>query len=858
MMNLKKTCKKGFILYLVVALIMGLAILSFSLSAFKSGSVRMLSKNIDQNRLTLLAQSANAETIAFLRDNANNPESPISKYFRVIFQSDIKNCTDEEFAQRNTIKNVPILENYVPPKASEIAASEGIKSIQSNVTLSYYHEADYKSITAYNGYIDVSSLAIGKNGSAIEIKERREIRVTDLTHYLDKYALYVKCFSNDYNNPNKRIIVKGVQEQDKGYFSRVYLGNHAYPDDTNKGCKYRSDSKAKENETYVYLDLYYPEHQYLNNGIMNLFGKNSLDEFYVNSPPGRYSKFNEDQVMYKRTIPFCSFGQTAFASRFNELFAQVTEIRKEYEKIVNYAAWGYIGKPQQKVEPPGDKELWDNCDKALKAAKESNKNIDETNNAAYKICLDYKNNCKKSTNPKYGNRYDYSKSEVFTKMLSTSLVNWQYEYSYIDANSIWDFSKKDSTLNDWLPKAWTSNSDPVQNQDDTYAAGLADLHDKAGNKALGSYRLAFADYNFPRSSVGRMISLFGENVENGEQPIPVIVEGPVFLRFFKLAYLASYSAILDFDMNENNPVINPYNIPLKVRRVNAEEEFMNYKLPQDFSSNPGLFNDNYMMSYAIDWVPINELCFPNNALSSYDQYYKESTSTSGNIYKPYMDGKMFKGGRGVDASRVIDETCESYGYASSAEFITERVNEEGVVHVDGTIFIQNGDLDLSNATKFLGSGIIYIRHGNCKLGNLAKVRETDTLRIYLQHGEFQISKDFKKVKIDASLASFLPYDDGPYNELANSYYSNDKMGKLRFSGQDEVRIFGNLLVDYIYTDAKSDSLADKGKLIIEHDPRLFDPDLYTEEKGAYSQWVSIGPVKNTYAINAEARNVNGL
>lgn len=78
--------RRGFILYVVLTVLFALAILAFALNSFKSGAVVQLSRNIDQNRLALLAQSANAEVVARLRTQANMADSDIAKTFRKIFE----------------------------------------------------------------------------------------------------------------------------------------------------------------------------------------------------------------------------------------------------------------------------------------------------------------------------------------------------------------------------------------------------------------------------------------------------------------------------------------------------------------------------------------------------------------------------------------------------------------------------------------------------------------------------------------------------------------------------------------------------------------------------------------------------
>ncbi len=82
--------RKGFILYIVLAILLVLSILAFAFNNLKSGAVTQLAKNVDQNRLILIAQSANTEALAMIRSKVNRVKDgelagDVFKNFRTIF-----------------------------------------------------------------------------------------------------------------------------------------------------------------------------------------------------------------------------------------------------------------------------------------------------------------------------------------------------------------------------------------------------------------------------------------------------------------------------------------------------------------------------------------------------------------------------------------------------------------------------------------------------------------------------------------------------------------------------------------------------------------------------------------------------
>ena len=71
--------KKGFILYVVCALAIGLFILIAGLSKFKSGAVLQLSKTITQEKMIVVAQAAINESLAKVKNEINKKDNGIGK-----------------------------------------------------------------------------------------------------------------------------------------------------------------------------------------------------------------------------------------------------------------------------------------------------------------------------------------------------------------------------------------------------------------------------------------------------------------------------------------------------------------------------------------------------------------------------------------------------------------------------------------------------------------------------------------------------------------------------------------------------------------------------------------------------------
>lgn len=784
--------RNGFILYIVMAVLLALAIMAFALNSFKSGTVTQLARNVDQNRLALLAQSANAEVVAMIRSQVNIDQgSQIFSRFRAIFP-------DSGVPTAALNSDIILFSNFEPQQTLQIAKTAGYPlKIKSKAVLRVYRRSEYNSVSAYNGYVDIYSQAYrdGVEENIIEVHERRDVRLVDLRHHLDKYALFVKNYSPDYNNTVRRIVVQGITPAG-AHISRVFLGNDNYPD-------------CRDTRKDLWLDVCFDEHKDAP-GFGQIFNFSGLKKF----PNGSGS------------VSLFSFAETQFSTLAGITISQFYKVKatmRVYENFVNEAANGCFGK----VEPyqVGDK-LKDKC---VSAMKNSNSNA-----ASYQICDDFKSNA---------SGFDYSKCSGFQKILKTCIAEWKYHHGYLDAAGVWNVDNVERP-NLPNPKSWVTA---------LAYKGLSELAEENGKKGpyFNDYLdLAVADggikkfFNPERVRVGKMLKLFGY-----ENKTPVLVEGPVYLRFFKIAYLDEFSKEIEFFSGMK--AVNPEPVPLAFMRPEREPKtFLNTTLSNELAASP-YFKDNLMMSRSIDDVSINALL--GNSVTYYDGERKKVTLNPLTGPRPTFPYPIQKPSatpiKAKAFGRLIDFKTVSRNYPSPQEFLQERVTGTGagkVLHLDGVMYVEAGDLDLSDVSGYYGKGMIYLGRGNCMIGELRRKRDplktSDSLRIYLRQGDFIIKSSSNSVTIDASLAAF-------YNPPGSSDPKNQ--GSLIINRKDSVLIKGNLLVDYLYTQDTSDSgLAKGGVLAIEHDPLLYESAAEIDGAKLDPYHISIGPVRTSFALNA--------
>ncbi len=786
--------RRGFLLYIVIAVLFALAIMAFALNSLKSGAVTQLARNVDQNRLTLLAQSANAEVIAGLRSKVNVPGSETFQKFRSIFPT-----SDGSFPPLN--EPVVIYSDVEPPQTLAMAQSAGYNlKIKSQAVMYAYREAPAKSVTAFNAYLDVYSQAYreGFEENLIEVHERRDVRLVDLRHRLDKYALFVKNYCPDYNNPRRRIIIDGIDGSGP-FISQAFLGNNNYPDcaDPNK---------------FIWLDAFHDETSALPgfSGITGAGG--TLKKFPDSSSP--------NCLFTQHKYPFASLKGISVSQFYN-----VKTVIDLYEKFVNEAANGAIGS----VQPFASKEaLRQKCRQGMDASN--------SNSTAYVICEDFYNNFKSAGGG------DYSDCSGFMKILNTCIKEWQYVYGFTDAASLWRIEDDIERPQLPAPQSWATA---------LAFGGLATTTAQYRNK--GPYFSEYLDekdgkiYNPEKIRVGRMAKFYGKDSDRR-----LLIEGPVFLRYFKLGFLDTFSTTITFSNKENPPKtvktdFTPEPVPLNFYRYDKDETFLNTRLAETIPAG-GVLNENYLMSREIASFPINVLMGNNIAYINGDGINDSLSPLT--LGKPNFTNPLQPATTNYSGNlfgRLIDFTTVSWNYANPEQFLGERVaTRDGVktLFLDGVIYIEEGDLDLSEVRQFYGKGMIYLGKGNCFIGDFKKIhgRETDTVRFYLRAGDFIIRSANSSVEIHASLAAFY-YPFGSTNQLYQ--------GSLILSGKEQVTIVGNLLVDYLYTQSSSgNGLALDGVLHIKHDPFIYDAAAENGGESLDPYTVSIGPVKSLFSINA--------
>ncbi|HPT44586.1 MAG TPA: hypothetical protein PLM07_01665, partial [Candidatus Rifleibacterium sp.] len=633
------------------------------LNTFKQGAVTQLARNVDQNRLALLAQSANAEVVAMIRSQVNgDASSKIFEKFRGVFPG---------FSPAQSINtDIVLFSGFEPEQTLQMAQSAGYPlKIRSKAVLRVYRQCEFASVSAFNAYLDVFSQAYreGNEDNVIEVHERRDVRLVDVRHTLDKYVLFVKNYSPDYNNTTRRIIVQGITPSGP-HMSRVYLGNDNYP-------------TCLDEQKNIWLDLNYAEHKNAP-GFAALFNFSKLTDF-----PGSDAS---DTLFMKASVPFKELKDSKnnyLSEAYVSSFVNVPAVKKIYVKFVNDAADGCNG---QVTPAKVGTELKTKCSQAM---PKSNSNA-----ASYQICDDY---VKKSKDT------DYSACTGFQKILRTCMDEWKLHYGYLDAANVWQIENIERPA---LPpaKSWVTA---------LAFKGLTYLADENAKK--GPYFYAYLNklpdtqdgaagkvYNPERLRVGKMLQLYGEANDT-----PVVVEGPVYLRFFKLAFFDTFEKEITFFEKPRKVIPEPVPIPF-VRPLLDPGTFQNLALANNFSPTP-YFSDSMMMSRAIDNVSVNALL--GDTLEYYSWEGKPVTINPLTAERPtFAYPRQRPSASPVKAKnfgRLIDFKTVSYNYSSPGEFLAERTSGTApnkTLFIDGAMYIEAGDLDLTEVSKFYGKGLIYL------------------------------------------------------------------------------------------------------------------------------------------------------
>lgn len=706
--------RKGFILFLVCGLALVMMVLLVSLNTHRSGSVVHLTRTIEQERIMLLAQAGINEMLAQVKSEINNPDSTSGRAIKQFWRAkaplnNAKVVFSQDFAADSLKISNNLVEKYLDGK--------GEVSGNLNIVL---HSAVKCPNPCYLGYIElVGKARYKKLPGEIRVKERREIKITDLADpFLDKYALFLKSFCRSLNNPEKHIIIQGIKDKDPTQYSFVYLGNRGYP-----ACPEFPQGHKSAQTPPVILDLDFRE------------DKKLLGPFYQ---PGSFKVKNSQFAQASSGNLFFVNPPFPFSS-ISGNFSASSDFHKTKELVSIYKS--IVDSSKQHAETEGS--------------------------LGYVIARDYN---KSGGNP--------ANSEVFRSLVTSLMNNWQYHYGYTDYTSV-------SGANGQKP---FTNEHPYM--------GIIDYFEQ------------MQKFNPQRCLGGKMPAFFGENRDT-----PVYIEGPAFLRFFKVAFVDQVK--ISFDLHGGYSL----DVPFPPVPMNFEQQ------PQTFSgkklTNPVDNRTDQLMSKPVEHFSMNNFFFGAGALPA-------KTPTS-----------VITGIEGHDIFPAFDSSLKSLAqvYQNSSEFFADRIrdiNGEKVLFLDGTSLIMQADnqlLDLSKFSRFTGKGRLILAEGSCKLGDLLPVDpKTCSLRIYLMYGRFQLASINSPTRIRASLAATSSFAD---NSSANPAME----GGIDFNGRS-LDLIGNLVVDNLF---EMKNLPKNGFVKITHDPTLYYPD--------YPVRISVAPTKSMQAVN---------
>ncbi len=381
---------------------------------------------------------------------------------------------------------------------------------------------------------------------------------------------------------------------------------------------------------------------------------------------------------------------------------------------------------------------------------------------------------------------DPAQSYFFRAMVKTCIDSWKYHFGYTDFSHLVQEQQK-----------------PTQfAQVDAFCGVLKYFIENAEN-----------GYNYQRCIGGKMPLLFGESRDRG-----AFVEGPVYLRFFKIAFFDEFTKDMSF-AGGSFRVFIPV-IPLSFLRYEKPKTFLNKDVGKLF----GVGIEKWLMSRAVDSKPVNSLFFPQRK-KALEVPQQVGTALKGDQIFPSVDTNL----------RTV-----SHVYPSGKAFLEDRVVDEGgkpVLDLDGLMFISAQDgapLNLTGVNAFRGRGLIILLKGHCIIGTLERLQKgsNDSLRIYLPEGSFFLGGSESVVKIEASLQAtvFRPH---------GATLSPNDQGRIVMNGKG-AQILGNLVVDSLN---ELDTLPKGKSLRIVHDEKLyFPPDPVR---------ISIGKVRSFFAVSME-------
>ena len=308
---------------------------------------------------------------------------------------------------------------------------------------------------------------------------------------------------------------------------------------------------------------------------------------------------------------------------------------------------------------------------------------------------------------------------------------------------------------------------------------------------------------------GEMPAFFGE-----DRKTPVYIEGPCYVRFFKVGLFDEVTVNFDIGGGRNFDVAFPC---VSCVWEDPQATFSG----KDVGRIDGMTSK--LMSHPVEFLSINNFFFGSG----------ENVENK--------DDTIAGGTHGYNIFHYIDSELKtvSHFYLTAEDFMKDRIKNcdgQELLDLDGisVVFGQGGgNLDLSNIKKYRGKGMIATYGGNCLLGNLEPVdKDNCYLKIILNSGRFFVDENQSDVTIWASLVSLVKNSD-------NSSVATNQEGGF-FTKGVTTHLIGNLIIDDLF------DIRDKTNFKITHDPRV-----YSNE---YPVRVSVGAPKSLYQLDYNGKD----
>lgn len=707
--------RRGFILYIVCALAIGLFILIAGFNKFKSGAVLQLSKTATQEKMVVVAQAAINESLASVKAGINDNKTPVGSAVRSFWKKGGK-APAKIWSANYDKSNLKITAGM----SNEYFGSRG--KVSCNVTLYATESINECGVNSYIGYVKLVGKIDCGNKSEVVVTEQHDLKIVDLSFpFLDKYVLFVKSFCNNINDNDKNFVLQGIKSNK--YYSFVYFGNRNYP-----ACNEYKNSKDKE-QPPVLLDLFF-------NADKALLGSSFKGAKGFDLKDKDAKKLSKDNFFITGTVPFRKFSGNINTGNYPSLYVKVGELLITYVGLYEQCRQVYTGAPGLVTSVVHD---YINCEG------------------------------------------DIVKSGIFKDLLEDLFPIWEYYYGYTDYNHI----------------------GPNQN---------ADLGKTPPFNGLTTYFEDKDKNNFAKYVGGAMPAIFGE-----DRKTPVYVEGPVFVRFFKIGLLDEATVYYEvntssFDGTKRLPIHFP---AVACKWENTKSSSVETFAGKDVGGRIDSMSKRFM-SHPVESLSINNFFFGAGENSK-----KRDNTLGGGI-------------QGYDVFHYLDKELRTVScfYNTAEDFINDRVkkiNNEKILDLDGISVIYGKDtksLDLSDVKKYRGKGMIVSFAGDCNLGNLLPSSDADYLKIWLMLGHFRVNEDLDSANIQASLISTVEQSDNSSSDVSRE-------GGF-FTNKVKTHIMGNLVIDSLF------DIRDKSNFKVTHDPRI-----YSNE---YPVRVSVGGPKSVYQL----------